>query len=289
MNRSTKQRMVMMAAIGLLFSTAALRGSADEKSDVGKVMEIDGVWLLNGQPVKLFQSVPSGGKISRAPDDEKKYPQLGRILILLRDKSRIIRSYETPGAERGSIELPDSVKDTTPGFWGRLKSLLPSNQEGSQDIVSTMVRGVSGHLSDNVLLLKNRRLDLGPAFQKMQNGSYLLRLRPAKAGSDSSQKPRQLTYSWDNKQPLPLQDQDLLPGLYTLVLLEKGGDDHDPTGEKALVLILPEDEYAKINAEFQEAVAIADGLGPDFSQDSRRAFICTAIQSLARNAHASGK
>ena len=268
--------------VAAILSFCSLKGFAGEPADVGKVMDIHGVWLLDGRPLKLFQSIPGGSKIYRSPEDQKKYPTLGKILILLRDRTSIFRSFEAPGENHDLIEIPKSVADATPGGWKRLKSFLTTTTDDKHDVVPTLVRGINSQLQDQVLKYTDGRIDLSSSFQKMDAGNYLLKIKPVHSDSEPSPKLGHITFSWDPNKKSPLRVAGISPGLYKIILLEESGKDHDPTGEEALVYIVHENKFQQASSEFQEAESVVEQLSNRMTVDAKRSFLWAALQSISR-------
>lgn len=138
----------------------------------------------------------------------------------------------------------------------------------------TYVRGGSGRLSDGVVPLNGTQMDLAPAFQKMPEGEYWLRLVPLSVPA----KPLgPFHIVWNAGHSAVVSNPEFGPGLYDLVLLEETGEEE---GSQAWILAAEPSAYASESADFADAVKVSARWSRDDSPSALRAILRAYLESL---------
>jgi hypothetical protein len=245
-------------------------------AQVGYVKDIEGRWVLNGQPLKRGQALPARGRVTFEPSDAL------RNFITIGDNNArpiIHRNCENAGECDTPIDLPDAGTDepsfvselvgTVMGIWYR------SGKRGPAAVVS---RG--GMLKEAVLKLEGDTLDLRPAFANLPRKQYLLRFVPQ---SHAREVPslRAVPFNWDPQGPGKLSVKGLAPGAYELQLLSPQEREKLEHGTEAWVLVTTAAHYERALCSYMQAVAITSQWGKDTRPGTVRDFHRTYLLHLA--------
>ncbi len=142
----------------------------------------------------------------------------------------------------------------------------------------TYVRGGSGRLSDGVVPLNGTQMDLAPAFQKMPEGEYWLRLIPLSVPA----KPLgPFHIVWSASHSAILSNPEFRPGLYDLVLLEETGEEE---GSQAWIMAAEPPTYGAASADFDDAVKVSAQWSRDASPSALRTILRAYLESLGPQA-----
>ncbi|MGB8511036.1 MAG: hypothetical protein WCD76_21880 [Pyrinomonadaceae bacterium] len=268
-----------LLALSFLMVVALSASYASAQQQVGYVLEINGKWFLDGNAqLAKGRVLPAGGTISAQSPTGDDY-----IVIVNLSGRRIIarRTCRDSDECNHPIKLPRTVASepsTMNVFMSSLMNLLGG--EPDRYAIGTK-RG--GDLPDAVVQLKDGALDLRPLFESKGKGTYYLRLRaiPREGKPSGGKWTGPLTLNWEQTKPATVSASGLQPGLYELALLDRDGDDYLPSGASAWVLAGKPEEYGKMAASFQEAVALTRMWGADVTAEGVRGFLRAQLDRLA--------
>lgn len=247
----------------------------------GYVLDARGDWFLNGnasQKLSKGSALPAGGMIGTPAPSER-----GSYIVVADRNGQIFdrRQCSNPGECDRPIRLPKSVSSRTSllsRIIGAAMSLV-SEEPGKYASFSSR----SAELQDAVVKLIDDRVDLRPVFKDVQGGRYLLQFeqirRKSRAGAATPLKP--FDFDWDPNQPSSLLISGLAPGLHKVSLLERQGEEHEPTGAEAWVLISGPSGYEKAASSFQDAVMVTKQWGTKVKQTAVREFLRAALDYIA--------
>jgi hypothetical protein len=146
--------------------------------------------------------------------------------------------------------------------------------------IAPVSRGLEAEVADGVVPLQGDRVDLAPAFQKMDPGTYRLRLESLSSSSNANM-PVQI--QWSGNGPAYIPAARMQPGLYRVVRLTSNGV---PAGLDAWVLVSSPDRFAEDSANFRSAVEATEKWPDDVDARAPRALLRAYLDSLSRQTHA---
>lgn len=245
-------------------------------AQVGYVKDIEGKWVLNGQPLKKGQALPARGRITFEPSDAL------RSLITIGDNnSRTIfhRNCDNPGECKSPIDLPDASTDepsvVSEIVGAVMRIWFRSDKKAPVPLIS---RG--GMLKESVVRLEGTNLDLSPTFADMPRGEYLLRFVP-KSHAREVAALRAIPFNWDPKGARKLSVKGLTPGTYELQLLSPQDRAQLEPGTEAWVLVATPADYERALSSYLQAVAITSQWGKDTRPARAREFHRAYLEHLA--------
>lgn len=196
-------------------------------------------------------------------------------------------SSEKPGSRKNRHIVPKVPSTQTPaapkeassekaGFWGNLiAAAAPLFANDPPRYVTPVARGLEAELADGVAELQGDRVDLAPAFQGVDPGTYRLRLESLSGQGAST--PVQL--QWSGTGPASIPASGMQPGLYRLVRLTPNGE---PTGLDAWLLVRNPERFARDSAAFQSAVEATKNWPDDVDARAPRTLLRAYLDSLSR-------
>ncbi len=265
-------------ALCFLLIIALSPASVSAQQQIGYVAHREGTWLLNGgAPLADGSALTAGSVVSIQSPTENDY-----IVIVKLNGDPLARRFCRNSDECSHpIKLPRAVAPEPSTLHVFVSSLMNLMVGEPDRYASTKQRG--GDLADGVVQLKDGALDLSPLFESKGKGTYYLRLRaiPRTGKPTGGKWSAPLTLDWKGSQPATVSVSGLQPGLYEIALLDRDGDDYLPAGASAWVLASKPEEYAKMAAAFQEAVALTRKWGADVPPEGVRGFLRAQLDHLA--------
>lgn len=271
---------VMLIALALLVLAFAPRVHAQ-----GKVVGMRGDWIANGEKIEASgKSLAAGSKIQRQSSSPQDY-------IVIADAS----SGKTLASRRCSVVvdcnqpfiLPQSSRSTVFSIILDAATRLLWGERGKYALVRSRSEDVA--LLDAVVPLKEGKVDLSPVFKKAKKGLYNLQYRSVSRGGETAagKSPWRIAYDWTPGKPASVSIPNLKPGLYELDLLEKAGEDFEPTGTGAWILVSQPAGYKKDAASFEEATTLTAQWSGEVAPNDSRSFLRAYLDHL--NLQKSGK
>jgi len=143
--------------------------------------------------------------------------------------------------------------------------------------VTPVSRGLEPHLVDAVLAVRGERVDLAPAFTRVDSGTYKVRIEAL-----SQQKPTSIVQvEWTGKGPASVAVSGIRPGLYRLVLLNA---QTEVAGPDAWVLVDAPERFAQDSASFhsaeEETKSWPDEVDPRVPGAVLRAYLDTLAKTV---------
>jgi hypothetical protein len=249
-------------------SSACAVGQAKviEAAEDGNWETAEGRSIHSGQCIKVPASVEAG-----AP---------GSITIFFGGHDPMPETYSCKNEAGCRVPISAPPKSNSDPRWkaraqkieaSLMKPRLSLSPEKS---AMTYVRGGSGRLSDGVVPLNGAQMDLAPAFQKMPDGEYWLRLVPLSVPA----KPLgPFHIVWSANHPAIVSNPEFRPGLYDLVLLEETGEEE---GSQAWIMAAEPQDYGAASADFEDAVKLSEQWSRDTSPSALRTILRAYLESL---------
>ena len=270
-------------SILLLVSVLASAGFASAQQTSGacsagqvKVIQVveDGNWetaegrsIRSGQCIKVPASVEAGAH--------------GSITIFFGGNDPMPKTFPCENEAGCRVPISAPPKSNTDARW-RLRAqkieaslMKPRLSLSPEKSAMTYVRGGSGRLSDGVVPLNGAQMDLAPAFQKMPEGEYWLRLVPLSVPA-TPLGPFHIV--WSANHPAIVSNPEFRPGLYDLVLLEETGEEE---GSQAWIMAAEPPAYGAASADFDDAVKVSAEWSRDTSPSALRTILRAYLESLA--------
>jgi hypothetical protein len=237
----------------------------------------DGNWetaegrsIRSGQCIKVPASVEAG-----AP---------GSITIFFGGNDPMPKTFPCENESGCRVPISAPPKPNADAHW-RLRAqkieaslMKPRLSLSPEKSAMTYVRGGSGRLSDGVVPLNGTQMDLAPAFQKMPEGEYWLRLVPLSVPANPL---GPFHIVWRANQPAIVSNPEFRPGLYDLVLLEETGEEE---GSQAWIMAAEPPAYGAASADFDDAVKVSQQWSRDTSPAALRTILRAYLESLAPQA-----
>ncbi len=245
-------------------------------AQVGYVKDIEGRWVLNGQPLKKGQALPARGRITFEPSNAL------RSLITIGDNNaRTIfhRNCDNPGECNIPIDLPDASADE-PSLVSEIVGAVMhiwfrSDRKGPVHLISR-----SGMLKEAVVRLEGTNVDLSPAFAGMPRGQYFLRFVP-KSHAREVAGLQAVPFDWDPKGGGKVSVKGLTPGTYELQLLSPQDRGKLEPGTEAWIMVANPADYERVRCSYLQAVAITSQWGKDTRLATVRDFHRAYLEYLA--------
>jgi hypothetical protein len=249
-----------MLLVPLLPGIRPLRAAEDEP--IGFVMDIGGVWKVDGEATKLSggAKLPGGAVLVPLPSGSKSF-------ITICYYSGDAETYTARATLRKQVES---------GWTSRLWSVVQGHFRGG--IVHAVSRGDG--VDDGVARLDGEQLQLAHLLKHLPAGRHLLRFSSIKGGqTDSTEQPITLTIDWNPAGPAEIAACGLSPGLYQVQLLDKRSK--RPTGAQATVLVARGEAFATASDAFAEAVAATSKWDESTRSKVAAPFLSAYLEALA--------
>lgn len=268
-------RMMFLLVVVLSFAQVL----SAQKKPVGFVLSLDGQWLSDGQPIRRGQELLSGSVLSISPATTM---GAGRsVVIILANGQRITHPCKTPQTCR--FTLPASLNTTGTAF-SRLTdafNLIFRQPDRYASALSRAGRNNTPNLSDTVVKLDARKIDITPLLQGLPPGRYMLQFRRVPREDSRGGEVPILSVDWNQKPALAELAASIAAGLYKVSVFPAAPSDAEPMGDEVWILLDTPEHYAQSHAGFQEAVALADSWGHEVADYDKRFFLRAALDRLA--------
>jgi len=256
-----------LACSGLdLLLVLSLSSSQDEI--VGFVLEKHGEWYLDGAPSRALAEgdrLPAGAKIR--PKQER--PERDRVSLTVCLYTGQAKVYNGP-------EVLPARRD--PSLVNRLWRAVAGRYSGGY--VHALSRGKE--ISDGIVRLENRQIDLAPVFHPDVEGDHELRFTPMAPTPATSTGPVAIRFAWVLKRPAPVTAERLRSGLYECVVVAQDGE---PQGDAtAWILVSEPGSYDRSAKTYREAVALSEGWDEQVSAYAIHSFRRACLKTLAEPA-----
>lgn len=242
--------------------------------------------LLNGAPLASKQQiVPTNATIvgSRASDLILNCGNDGWLAYSCRREQCSIQACQQKGDSQVEVRRVDPVGWASPkASFGDMALSFFSREPKAAQLLG--VRG-GGNISDAVLRQSQSKVVWGPALRRVLEGSYCFRAEALPAGSN---KPFVFTMEWNQTGDGIADVPGLAAGLYTLergTSNGKGGCEiEDPDAAKAWVLIVPDQDFARVHDLWESYSSGLSEIAENVSGDVSATVSHAILASLANTA-----
>lgn len=245
-------------------------------AQVGYVKDIEGKWVLNGQPLKKGQALPARGRVTFEPSNA-----LRNLITIGDNNGRTIfhRNCDNPGECKSPIDLPDAGADE-PSIVSEIGGAVMRIWFRSDKKAPVPLISRSSMLKEAVVRLEGANVDLSPAFAGMPRGQYFLRFVP-KSHTREVAALRAVPFDWNPEGAGKVSVKGLTPGTYELQLLSPQDRGKLEAGTEAWILVANPTDYERARCSFLQAVAITSQWGKDTRPATIRDFHRTYLEHLA--------
>lgn len=268
-------RMMLLLVVILSFAQVL----SAQKKPVGFVLSLDGQWLSDGQPIRRGQELLSGSVLSISPATTM---GAGRsVVIVLANGQRITHPCKTPQTCR--FTLPASLNSSGTAF-SRLAdafNLIFREPDRYASALSRAGRNSTQNLSDAVVKLDARKIDMTPLLQGLAPGRYMLQFRRVPREDSRRGEVSMLSVDWNQKPALAELAPSMGAGLYKVSVFPSARSDAEPIGDEVWILLDTPEHYAESHVGFQEAVVLADSWGREVADSDKRFFLRAVLDRLA--------
>lgn len=243
---------------------------------VAYVVESEGRWLLNNNPVRAGETLYEGGVIinsSPSESDRISISDLAGKPIESR-RCKVVKECSRP------ITLPRTRK----------RSYFEAATETFQEVMATLfgkpgsfavpggVREVNS-LANGVGQLEDGRIDLSAIFKQKEADRYYIRLVQS-VGTANAKNSEPIVFDWNPAKPASLPVPGAADGLYELTLLVPAGDEYKPTNDTSWVLITTAANYGQVNRAFREMVLLTESWGRRVTPEAKDSFLRASLSYL---------
>jgi hypothetical protein len=284
------------------FSAVALLtcvGKAGAGTVIGHVLDKHGDWQLypegadSGErmmTLKNGQSIPAGAAIRVAtPSSEDYLIIVGLDLTILEQRrcqelescySPILLPKKAEESDTAhSFALPHSlalqVQNAWTWLWGEPYEWSLHRQRGGGPI-----------MTDGVVALRNRSIDLGDIMRYARAGPYVL---TRTEGADANKtEPQRIVFSWDPENSATVPVGDLSPGLFDINEDYAAAGTRPPSKDPAArILVRDASTYPDAVASFRKIRRLTDNWTDSVDPGATRAFLRSVLASLEKSMGAS--
>ena len=189
----------------------------------------------------------------------------------------------------GACQLPANSKEfkcarhIVPGGESKgsrfLAAITPLFQESVGRFISPVSRGLEATFNDSVVKVQMNTIDLAPAFEGMESGTYRVQFE---ALGGAGKKSGEVRVKWTGSGAAMGTVPGMQPGLYSLRSLNGNGETVGPA--EAWVLVSGEDRFAKDSADFKAAVEATKKWPEDVDARAAHAVLRAYLEALSRPA-----
>jgi hypothetical protein len=244
----------------------SLSSSKDET--VGFVLEKHGEWYLDGAPSRALAEgdrLPAGAKI-RPKQERPEGDKVSLTVCLYTGQAKVYIGPEILPARRD------------PSLVNRLWRAVAGRYSGGY--VHALSRGKE--ISDGIVRLENRQIDLAPVFHADVEGEHQLRFTPMAPIPATTKGPVAIRFAWVPKRPSPVTAEGLRSGLYECVVVAQDGE---PQGDATAWILLSEPgSYDRSAKTYREAVALSERWDEKVSPYAILSFRRACLKTLAEPA-----
>lgn len=262
----------MARALGVLTCFIILSASTPGSSGqpVGYVLEIRGVWYVNGNPaatLKRWQELPASGVI------RVQSPSRYDTITIADMRGGILARRDCQANCVDPIRLPPRPAQPT-----LVRGILQTAMEwlwGSPDrYVAARSRGAE--LSDGIAKLVDGKIDLSPLLTIQ--GKYQLRWRLLAP----HQKVEPVNWSEAIELKPILSFSEFRPGLYEFEVLRRVGSGTEAISSAWILVVLPE-QYGDTKDSYDQAVRLTSQWEGKVTPETVQAFLRAHLDELARS------
>jgi hypothetical protein len=267
----------------LVLLIATMTSSALAQEQIGFVIESNGNWFLDGNPVKPISQgsgLPAKGVVKiQSPYHSYSYIKIGDR----QGKIIIVKQCGQGDDCDQPITLPQN-NPGSPSFASRLFDAIVSIVKDDHSKHAVFGSQGSGEkLREAVVSLKDERVDLSRVFVNVKKDQYLLSFKPINL-PDKSATPLSLDeimFNWDPNNPVPLQLKGLRPGVYEVQQLDKQSKEPLGLGTEAWILASVPADYEKLSSCFQGAeTLLTTQWGQQVKVNTVRSFLRAYLDDL---------
>jgi hypothetical protein len=240
------------------------------------VVGIVGDWTANPKPLKNTRTLRFGSEVS-SDDRISGSSRGGSILIVSRSANTSYRFFKR--CEDMPCEYlfkQENKPAEAPGFFSRLyQAVLPLIQGRGDTFIAAVSREWGQDLKEAVTPLFGGELDLSPALESLDAGSYFVRLERIGAAASPGQV---FPLQWVPGTPARLPRSAAAPGLYKLLLVRSNGE---PAGTESWILVAASSDAVRLASSFRQAVEATASWANEMDADAARPLLRAYLQSLA--------
>jgi hypothetical protein len=233
-----------------------------ETKQVGFVLQMQGVWLINGSPIpSLGAGLPAGGVVTLSPQTNFRSDQKWLITIVLLNNEIIppkpneCNSFTSCKALQ-PIHLPTSLvpsSTVSARIQKAVAHLLSLYPERYAPTISRAAGPVPEKLHDAVLLLNQHQISIADWFHEIEPGAYALTFVDI-GRRGRSQAPVTVNFHWNGGKPASIAANDLDPGLYVVRVFPEDSEADLPISQDTWVLLSSGDQFDKSSEIYHDSV-----------------------------------
>jgi hypothetical protein len=248
-----------------------------QQPPIGFVLKLDGVWLVDGQPLGIGQQVRAGATLRLSPASPVGAAR--SFLIILANSQPFPALCLTEQACRAGITLPASLNESA-SLLSRIADAFNLIFKEPNRYVSALSRGEPGggaRVPDGVVRLQAGALDLAPLFQNIGSGTFVMRLRSLPHANGPSRTTTITVNAAQSKSPVAAAG--LLPGLYEVSLMT--APDADTASDTSWWLLDAPPHYDISRAAFDETAKVIASWGELASNRDKQLLLRACLDQIA--------